>query len=74
MSKRIKLLSIPGNKSKRNAKLKMQKVWSKWIKSELNYIATTLQCSYSRCTVYISKFGKRCKNAIKKSWSNSQIL
>lgn len=74
MSKQIKLLSILRNKSKGDTKLKMQKQWPKWIKSKLNYIATTLHCSHSRCTIYISKFGKRYNNAIKKSWFSLQTL
>ena len=74
MSKQIKLLSMPRNKSKGNTKLKMQKQWPKRIKSKPNYIATTLQCSRSRCTIYISKFGKCYNNEIKKPWFSLQIL
>ena len=65
---------VTRNKSKGDTKLKMQKQWPKRIKSKPNYIATTLQCSRSRCTIYISKFGKCYNNAIKKPWFSLQIL
>ena len=66
MNKRMKHLSIPESQSKEI--LKLEKLLLKDVKLELDYIATMLQCSHSRCTVYISKFGKRCNNAIKMFW------